>query len=139
MKEITNEELIQMAEEVRKNSLAKLTNYTVGAALLTKSGKIYTGVNIEDEVIPSLSSCAERVTIQNAISGGDTEFLKIAIVGGKSNQKSDESLVPCGVCVQYMLNISKNIDVIIKISNKIITKKLTELISLPYSLESDKL
>ena len=99
-----NEDLLKIAKNARLRSVCPLSSYAVGAALLAKSGTVYIGTNIEDKVIMSLSNCAERVAIQNAITHGDREILKIAVVGGKKESNYLDNTVPCGVCLQYMLN-----------------------------------
>ena len=74
---------IVLAKNVRRKSYAKYSGYTVGAVLTTKSGKKYTGCNIENQGIQSI--CAERVAFCKAISEGEKEFERIVIVGGKED------------------------------------------------------
>lgn len=132
---MTNEELIKLAMDIRKNAFAKLTNYGVGAILLTKSGKIYIGTNIEEYSIPGLSSCAERVAFQNALSHGERQFDKIAIVGGKmDSDKIDETVTPCGVCLQYILDVAPEISIVSYIDGKITEKKVTDFLLAPFEL-----
>ena len=95
---MTNNELIILAEQQRKKSYAPYSHFTVGAALLTKSGKIYTGCNIENAAY-SPSMCAERVALFNALSEGEYELKKVAIIGGKEGEKG-VFCAPCGVCRQ---------------------------------------
>ncbi len=90
----SSQELIELANEIRKNAYAKYSNYAVGAALLGKSGKIYTGVNIENAVYP-LTICAERTAIFKAVSEGEKEFDAIAVV-------TDNGGSPCGSCRQVL-------------------------------------
>jgi cytidine deaminase len=90
----TREELIQAAIEARKRAYAPYSNYSVGAALLTSTGKIYTGVNIENAAYPT-TICAERVAVFKAVSEGECKFTAIAVVtlnGGS----------PCGSCRQVL-------------------------------------
>lgn len=122
---MTNEELIKIAEETRKYSRCKYTKYSVGAALVGKSGKIYTGCNIEHS-ISGLASCAERVAFMKAISEGETEFEKIAVVGGYEWKDSESMLIPCMVCVQYMLDFVDDIAVVCYIDGKIEEVHLTD-------------
>ena len=91
--------LFNKAIEVRKNAYAKHTPYYVGAALLTKSGKIYTGCNIQNDGINSI--CAERVAFTKAISEGEKEFSAILVVGGPTLDTLERCL-PCGICRQFM-------------------------------------
>ena len=76
---MTNEELIQKAMEARNNSYSPYSNYKVGAALLTKSGKVFLGCNVENCGYGP-SNCAERSAIFSAVSNGERDFAKIAIV-----------------------------------------------------------
>ena len=78
---------------------APYSKYYVGSALKAKSGKIYTGCNIQNNGIMSI--CAERVAFTKAISEGEKEFEYIVIVGG-SNKDSIESCIPCGYCRQFI-------------------------------------
>lgn len=97
---MTNEELCSLAVNVMSNAYVPYSNYRVGAALLTKSGKIYTGCNIENASY-SPTVCAERTAIFKAVSEGEREFVKIAVAGGKNGEISGE-FPPCGVCRQVM-------------------------------------
>lgn len=132
---ITNENLISIAMKAKENSFANTTNYNVGAALLAKSGTIYMGANIEEYAIPSLSNCAERVAIQNAYSHGEREFEKIAIVGSKAGFKNLDNVTPCGVCLQYILDMCSDIDIVTYENGEIISKKVKEYLSFPYELK----
>ena len=76
-------------------------NFGVGAALRTKSGKVYTGCNIENAAYGP-TNCAERTAIFKAVSEGDTKFTQIAIVGAPKGQAISEYCAPCGVCRQVM-------------------------------------
>ena len=133
---MTNGELINIAKLAWKNSVSNISSYGVGAAVLAKSGTIYVGANIEEESIPSLSNCAERVALQNAMSHGEREFLKIAIVGGKKgNENLDNNISPCGVCLQYMLDFCEDIEVITYVDGNIVSKKLLEYLNNPYKFK----
>ena len=93
------EELIEVAKLARENAYAPYSNFRVGAALKTKTGKIFQGCNIENSAL-SMTNCAERTAFFKAISEGEKEFAEIAIVGGK-----DDELIlcpPCGACRQVM-------------------------------------
>lgn len=97
---MTELELIEMAKEAAKYAYAPYSGFTVGAALLTKSGKIYTGCNIENAAY-SPTNCAERTAFFKAVSEGERNFDSIAIVGGL-NGNFEEYCSPCGVCRQVM-------------------------------------
>ena len=86
--------LIQAARTARDWAYAPYSNYAVGAALLAASGRIYTGVNVENAAYPS-SMCAERTAVFKAVSEGERQFEAIAVV--TSNGGS-----PCGACRQVM-------------------------------------
>ena len=91
---------IELAKKVRLNAWAPYSNYLVGAVLRTKSGKLYSGCNIENQGIQSI--CAERVAFAKALSEGEREFDKITIVGGLRGENPNESCFPCGYCRQFM-------------------------------------
>ncbi len=94
------EELIGNAMAAMKNSYSPYSGFCVGAALLTKKGKVYTGCNIENSSY-SVTNCAERTAIHTAICKGEREFAAIAIVGGK-NGRVENYCPPCGVCRQVL-------------------------------------
>jgi len=94
-------ELISKAEQAMLGAYAPYSGFYVGAALLTKSGKVYTGCNIENAAY-SPSNCAERTAFFKAVSEGKRDFSAIAVVGGeKGNIRG--FCPPCGVCRQVML------------------------------------
>ena len=88
--------LFKVANEAKENAYAPYSNFKVGAALLSKTGNIYSGCNIENASY-SLTCCAERVAIFKAISQGETEFDTFIIT---SNTKAP--IAPCGACRQVM-------------------------------------
>jgi len=105
-----NGKLIEMAKEARELSGAVISKFKVGAALLTKSGKVFTGCNIEDPSgIGVTNICAERCAVVKALSEGYNEFEKIAVVGGE-----DELIccTPCGACRQYLNSYNPRITVV---------------------------
>ena len=98
--------LLAIAEEARKSAYSPYSKITVGAALLTKDGRIYKGANIENaSYTPTV--CAERVAFFKAISEGESEFLAIAIAGGEADSPSKADFPPCGVCRQVMTEFCK--------------------------------
>lgn len=130
---MTNNELIEIAKEARNNAFTPISNFKVGAALLTKSGKVYKGCNIEDPSGIGLTNiCAERCAFTKAISEGEREFAKIAIVAGKDNLVI---ATPCGICRQYINSFSKDITIICADSKEIKEFKLNDL--LPYSFNEE--
>ncbi len=92
--------LIKTAIETLPFSYSPYSNFKVAAALLTKSGKVYTGCNIES-VAYTPTNCAERTAFFKAVSEGEREFEAIAIVGGLHGKLTDYCS-PCGVCRQVM-------------------------------------
>lgn len=95
-------ELIKMAQKAQKMAYSPYSGFSVGAALLGKSGKIYTGCNVENASYGA-SNCAERTAFFKAASEGEREFLAIAIVGGEKG----EICAPCGICRQVMAEFGK--------------------------------
>ncbi len=97
-----NSELIKLALEAREKSYSPYSGFAVGAALLCKSGNVFAGCNIENSGY-SATNCAERTAIFKAVSEGETEFERIAVVGGNSDEKiPSEYCPPCGICRQVM-------------------------------------
>ncbi len=88
------EGLIELANEARKRAYAPYSKYRVGAALRTRSGRVYTGVNVENAAYPA-SICAERTAVFKAVSEGEREFELIAVV-------TDNGGSPCGSCRQVL-------------------------------------
>ncbi|MFA5659280.1 MAG: cytidine deaminase, partial [Oscillospiraceae bacterium] len=100
---MSDKELIELAEKAREYSYSPYSEYKVGAALLCKNGRIYTGCNIESATY-SPTNCAERTAFFKAVSEGEREFQAIAVVGGKDGEAKDDKqyFFPCGVCRQVM-------------------------------------
>lgn len=95
--------LVEMAYEARKKSYSPYSHFAVGAALLAKSGKIYTGCNIENAAYTP-TNCAERTAFFKAVSEGEQGFLAVAIAAGPTDGRPyDEYCAPCGVCRQVMM------------------------------------
>ena len=88
-------ELMNLARQAREHAYAPYSNFKVGAALLCRNGKVYTGCNVENAAY-SPTLCAERVAFGKAISEGEKDFLAIAVVGNTA------PCTPCGVCRQVM-------------------------------------
>lgn len=88
------EEFIEIAKKAQENAYVPYSNFKVGAVLITKEGKIYTGCNVENHGIMSI--CAERVAFTKAISEGERNFTKILVIGDK------DYTTPCGYCRQFM-------------------------------------
>lgn len=97
----TTAQLIQEAIAAMQYSYTPYSHFRVGAALLTKSGKLYRGCNIENAAYTP-TNCAERTAFFKAVSEGELEFEAICVVGGKDG-KLEEYAPPCGVCRQVMM------------------------------------
>lgn len=93
------EKLIQAALEAKKNSYSPYSGYSVGAAILTEDGRIFTGCNIENASYGA-TNCAERTALFSAVAAGCRKFTAIAIVGGKGEQA--DMPYPCGICRQML-------------------------------------
>lgn len=133
---MTSEKLIEMAKTAASNAYAPYSDFCVGAALLCKNGKIYTGCNIENSSF-SPTNCAERTAFFKAVSEGERDFEAIAIVGGKNLDFSD-FCYPCGVCRQVMSEFCKGEFRIIlgKADGEIIESTLSELLPNGFSSEN---
>ncbi len=117
---LSNEEtksLIEMANKAREHAYARYSNYRVGAALKTKSGRIYTGVNIENAAYPT-TICAERVAVFKAVSEGEREFDAIAVV-------TDNGGSPCGSCRQVLAEFGLDTAVLIADGNGQLVESMT--------------
>ena len=125
-------DLVRIAVQVRKWAYAPYSNYQVGAAVLTDSGRIYDGVNVENAAFP-VSICAERTAIFKAVSNGERKFEAIAIV-------TKDGGMPCGSCRQVMAEFSPEMLVIVANSKGKITaeKKLSDLLPGAFNEESLK-
>lgn len=94
--------LLAIANAAREKAYAKYSGFTVGAALVAKSGQVYLGVNIENASYPA-GICAERCAICAAVSAGETEFSAIAIAGGDEEEADAKTPChPCGICRQVL-------------------------------------
>lgn len=101
------EKLLKIAKNIAINSYSPYSNFRVGSALLTKNGKIYKGVNVENRSYGA-TICAERNVISQAVSNGEKEFIAIAII----SLDSEKILPPCGICRQVISEFGFNIDII---------------------------
>lgn len=111
---MTNMELINLAIEAKKNAMSP-TGYHCGAALITTSGKIYTGCNLGSED-GLFNICAERLAIAKMLSDGEKAFTKIAVVGGMGEELIYTT--PCGICRQLISEFGNDIEVIMGFKNE---------------------
>ena len=135
---MTDIELIEKAKKAAENSYSPYSGYTVGAALLSKDGKVFIGCNIENAAY-SPTNCAERTAVFKAVSEGIREFEKIAVVGGYRLDFKDY-FAPCGVCRQVLREFCDEDFIILLGKNENEYKRLTlkELLPCSFSNESMK-
>ena len=127
---LTDEEtrsLIEMADAARAHAYAPYSNYPVGAALRTKSGRTFTGANIENAAYPT-GICAERVAVFKAVSEGEREFEAIAVVTGNGGS-------PCGSCRQVLAEFGLDTVVLIADGSGKIVKTMTVRDLLPEAFQ----
>jgi len=105
MREWSREALVAQALQAREHAYAPYSGYRVGAALLGRSGRVYTGCNVENAVYP-LSICAERAAVVRAVSEGEREFVAIAVATANGG-------TPCGACRQTLREFGEDIVVLI--------------------------
>lgn len=123
--------LIDLANIARQRAYAPYSNYPVGASLRTKTGRIYTGVNVENAAYPQ-TMCAERVAIFKAVSEGEKEFEVITVV-------TDNGGSPCGGCRQVMAEFGLDSIVLMADGNGRIVKETTVKELLPEAFTPDHL
>lgn len=127
-------QLIQRAIEAREMAYAPYSGFLVGAALECSDGSLYTGCNIENAAF-SPTNCAERTAFFKAVSEGQRDFRRIAIVGGKEGEMTAPA--PCGVCLQVMAEFCRadTFEIIMaKSKEEYVCKKLEELLPNSFSL-----
>lgn len=127
-----NEMLVKLAVSSLKKAYAPYSKFRVGAAVLTKSGKIFTGVNIENASYGA-TVCAERVAIFKAVSEGETEIVEIAVAS-----ETDNPAAPCGICRQVMAEFASNAKIyLVGRKGKIFETTLKEI--LPFAFTKEEL
>ena len=128
MKEI---DLIEKAKTARLKAYAPYSKFKVGAAILTKSRKVYTGANVENSTY-GLTVCAERVAVFKAVNDGSEDFIKIVVVADKN-----PPITPCGACRQVLSEFARDLEVVcVNLKGKIDRFSLKEL--LPEAFENKK-
>ena len=133
---MTDKELLICAVEAREMSYAPYSGFRVGAALLGKSGKVYTGCNVENAAY-SPTNCAERTAVFKAVSEGERKFAMLAVCGGKNGQITG-AFPPCGVCRQVMAEFcDKDFLVIWGNDDNITVKTLADI--LPFGFDKGKM
>jgi len=122
-------ELIQKAIEASKRAYAPYSKFYVGAAVLTESGKIFQGCNIENASF-GVTNCAERTALFSAIAQGEKNFVKLAIYVDRP-----QFTAPCGACRQVIVELAPNAEILL-VNNKNEIKRLSVEQVLPYSFNS---
>jgi len=116
-------DLIKLARGARSKAYAPYSKFKVGAALLAKNGKVYTGCNVENASY-GLTCCAERNAVFQAVGRGERDFIAIAIVSD-----SPEPTAPCGACRQVLNEFTPEMEVIMAgAKGQVKTRKLKELL-----------
>lgn len=115
-------ELYRTAKEVLQNAYAPYSRFKVGAALLTKTGEVFTGVNVENSSFGA-TICAERTAFVKAVSEGFQEFEALAVVS------SEGAVFPCGICRQFMFEFGDELKIITgEDEDHLNIKEITELL-----------
>ena len=122
---MSDKELMDMAVEAKNKAYCPYSRFHVGAALLTKSGKVYLGCNIENSSYGA-TNCAERTAIFKAVSEGERDFEAIAVAG----DSVDDYTYPCGICLQVINEFMPEGRVILSKNDEVKSFALNEL--LPY-------
>lgn len=122
--------LVEKARNIKHNAYAPFSRYQVGAAILTRNGEIFTGVNVENASF-GLTVCAERVAIFNALSQGNRDLVAIAI-----SAQGKEIPFPCGACRQVMNEFNPDLVVILDSGDNINLYTLKELLPMAFNLQS---
>lgn len=125
---MTNLQLIEAAKKASENAYAPYSHFYVGAALLTKNGKVYLGCNIENSSYGA-TNCAERTAIFNAMSAGEREFEKIAVIA-----KDGSTAFPCGICLQVMHEVMPEGIVILENGEELVEYHLKDLLPFGFDL-----
>ena len=133
---MNHQELYTLAEAARNRAYVPYSHFTVGAALLTKSGKVYLGCNIENAAYGAVM-CAERTAFFTAICEGERDFVAIAVAGGREGEAGDVC-APCGICRQVMAEFcTSDFEIVLGPESDIKVYRLDEI--LPLSFTKDNL
>ena len=131
MTKVEKQALIDMANAARQRAYVPYSGYRVGAALRTKSGRVFTGVNVENAAYPQ-TMCAERIAIFKAVSEGEQDFEAISVV-------TENGGSPCGGCRQVMAEFGLGTVVLIANAEGELVKELTVKDLLPEAFTPEKL
>ncbi|MBN1953828.1 MAG: cytidine deaminase [Anaerolineae bacterium] len=103
--EFNREQLVERARQARQHAYAPYSGYPVGAALLARSGRVYSAGNVENAVYP-LTICAERAAVVKAVSEGERDFVALAVI-------TENGGSPCGACRQTLREFSRDMVILI--------------------------
>ncbi|MEM4632602.1 MAG: cytidine deaminase [Pyrobaculum sp.] len=123
-------DLVEKAREILKNAYAPYSGFRVAAVVLTKNGKVYTGVNIENASY-GLTICAERVAVFKAVSEGDRDIDTVVVY-----TDTEDPTPPCGACRQVIAEFNPDANIILASRGKILRVKLSDLLPLPFRSSS---
>lgn len=127
---MTYKALARKAQLAKRNSHSPYSNFRVGAAVLTTSGKVFTGCNIENSSF-GLTICAERTALFKAVSEGSKKFKAMAI-----SSDSSDFVPPCGACRQVIMDLASTIDVVLTNSKgELMVLKANSLLPRPFSIK----
>ena len=127
--------LLEAAYEASAHAYAPYSGFSVGAALLCASGRVYTGCTVENASF-GLTNCAERSAIFSAVSAGEREFAAIAVVGGKNGEKM-QACPPCGACRQVLAEFcDRDLPVILTDGERVLRYSLEALLPCAFDANS---
>ena len=125
---ITDDQLVAAAREAQRNAHAPYSGFPVGAALLSRDGRVFVGSNVENASY-GLSVCAERNAIARAVAEGVRDFARMAIV-----TDSDEPTMPCGVCRQVIWEFTHDLPIIVESrGGRRVETSISELFPRPFT------
>ncbi|MGE5454310.1 MAG: cytidine deaminase [Methylocystaceae bacterium] len=125
---LDNQQLLELAREVRDQAYVPYSHYQVGAALLGISGRVFLGCNVENASY-GLTMCAERNALGAAIAAGEREFVRLAVVGSEATPA-----YPCGACRQVLAQFAPHLEIIIDCGGKVESHNLEELLPCSFNL-----
>ena len=114
-------ELLSLAEKATENSYSPYSDFPVGACALTKSGKLFTGTNVENASY-GLTICAERVAVCKAVTSGHRDIVAVAIF------TKNKSISPCGACRQFIAEFGEDIEIIYKKGSQFVSESINKLL-----------
>ncbi len=127
-----SEKLIEIARQMMQRAYAPYSNFKVGAVLVTKSGKIYGGCNIENSSY-GLTVCAERVAIFSAVANGEKDFSKMVVIANTPDPVS-----PCGACRQVMAEFGNFEVILANTSGKVYVTTVENLLPHAFKLRGEQ-